>query len=134
MRRGQLSPSKSLFSNLYWKFGRIDSFISNDVEFRECGQLVTHAAKNQRREVYYSGKVQGVGFRYTTSRIAQQFDVVGLVRNLPDGRVHVVAEGTPAELDGFLSQVEAAMVDRISGRKVDTLEPSNQFSSFEITH
>lgn len=59
----------------------------------------------ERREVYYQGRVQGVGFRYTTRRIAAGFRVAGSVRNLSDGRVEVIAEGEPAELDRFLAAV-----------------------------
>ena len=39
------------------------------------------------RQVYYTGRVQGVGFRYSTKRIASGYDVTGSVKNLPDGRV-----------------------------------------------
>ena len=50
----------------------------------------------ERRRVLYSGQVQGVGFRATCRWLAGGFDIVGYVRNLPDGRVEVVAEGEAA--------------------------------------
>ena len=53
-------------------------------------------------EVYYAGRVQGVGFRYTVRSLAARFDVTGFVRNLPDGRVHLVVEGDAGEIDAFL--------------------------------
>ena len=53
--------------------------------------------------VQFSGMVQGVGFRYQTERVAQAFDVTGYVRNTPDGRVEVVAEGQPGEVQRFLA-------------------------------
>ena len=46
-----------------------------------------------RRRVYFSGRVQGVGFRFTCQSLARGFEVAGYVRNLPDGRVELVAEG-----------------------------------------
>jgi acylphosphatase len=61
------------------------------------------------RRVYYSGRVQGVGFRFTAQQIARRFDVAGYVRNLPDGKVEMVAEGDPVEIDGFLGAVQDAM-------------------------
>ena len=59
----------------------------------------------QRVTVYYSGMVQGVGFRYTTVRLSRRFDVAGWVRNLDDGRVEVVAEGEPAAVESFLQAI-----------------------------
>jgi acylphosphatase len=55
----------------------------------------------QRMIVIYSGHVQGVGFRYTVKQVARGFEVTGTVRNLPDGRVEMVAEGGRAELVAF---------------------------------
>ncbi len=55
----------------------------------------------ERRRWHVWGRVQGVGFRATTRRLAGAFDVRGYVRNLPDGSVEVVAEGEPCELDRF---------------------------------
>jgi acylphosphatase len=62
-----------------------------------------------RRRVYYSGQVQGVGFRYTCRSIARGFKVGGYVRNLPDGRVELVAEGEPGEVDNFLGAIHFEM-------------------------
>lgn len=62
-----------------------------------------------RRIVRYSGRVQGVGFRYTATRIAGRFDVTGYVKNLPDGGVEVLAEGPVGEVDGFLRAVQREM-------------------------
>jgi acylphosphatase len=72
------------------------------------------------RRAYFSGRVQGVGFRYTAYQLARDFRVAGHVRNLPDGRVEVVAEGDPAEIDAFLRTVRSTM-DRYI-REV-TIEP-----------
>jgi acylphosphatase len=67
----------------------------------------------ERRRVCYSGQVQGVGFRFTTRHLARGFDVAGYVRNLPDGRVELVAEGQTPDVDAFLSAVRAAMGDKV---------------------
>ena len=58
-----------------------------------------------RLHVYYSGHVQSVGFRYTAKSVAQGFEVTGLVRNLLDGRVELVAEGARDELEAFLRSI-----------------------------
>ncbi|MFN0131563.1 MAG: acylphosphatase [Phycisphaerales bacterium] len=58
-----------------------------------------------RRQVRYVGRVQGVGFRASTSHLAASFAVSGWVRNEPDGSVLLEAQGTPDEVDRFLAAV-----------------------------
>jgi len=55
---------------------------------------------------HFSGRVQGVGFRYTTLQVAKGFEVTGYVKNLPDGRVELVAEGREEECRKFLAAVQ----------------------------
>jgi acylphosphatase len=86
--------------------------------------------KLERRTVHYAGRVQGVGFRYMTTSIAQRFAVKGFVQNLSDGRVRLVAEGTVSELNAFLSAIDDAMSLNIRERQVDTTAASGQFTSF----
>jgi acylphosphatase len=87
---------------------------------------------SQRRVVHYCGMVQGVGFRYTTQRIAGRFRVTGYVQNLPDGRVLVAVEGEPDELDRFLAAIAEHLghyVDQVTTR----VEPAeNAYRGFEI--
>jgi acylphosphatase len=60
--------------------------------------------------VFYSGRVQGVGFRYAARSVALGFEVTGTVRNLPDGRVELVAEGETAELEAFRRAIQDSEV------------------------
>lgn len=53
----------------------------------------------------YEGKVQGVGFRASVLSLAKGYEVTGTVRNLPDGRVEVLASGEVPEVDGFLEGI-----------------------------
>ena len=85
-----------------------------------------------QRIVYFSGHVQGVGFRYTTYRLAARFDVVGFVRNLPDGRVHLVVEGEPDELDRFLDALDSQMQGLIRSAQTTEAPPTGQYARFEI--
>ncbi len=86
----------------------------------------------QRREVHYGGWVQGVGFRYTAQRIVRQYDVTGFVRNLPDGRVQLVAEGLVAELDRCLGHLARTMADYIESADVRTHAATGEFTGFDI--
>jgi acylphosphatase len=77
----------------------------------------------ERRRVTYTGRVQGVGFRATCRWLARGFEVVGHVRNLPDGRVEVVAEGEPAEIDRFTEAVHRELGGFIRSADVQTEPP-----------
>lgn len=59
------------------------------------------------KQVLYTGRVQGVGFRYSTKQIASGYDVTGSVKNLPDGRVQLQAMAHDAEeLEAFLAAID----------------------------
>lgn len=89
-------------------------------------------ATEERIEVFFSGHVQGVGFRYRTAQVAAGFAVVGYVRNLPDGRVEVVVEGERAELQRFVREVELAMSGYIREKRTATYPATGEFTGFEI--
>lgn len=86
----------------------------------------------ERRVVHYSGRVQGVGFRYTTRRIAGAYQVAGWVKNLSDGRVELVVEGESGDLDRFLDEVQIAMGATINDRRVQVQEAQGLSSGFSI--
>jgi len=62
-----------------------------------------------RMEVWFGGRVQGVGFRYRARQVAAGFEVTGHVVNLADDRVELLAEGEEAEVRAFVAAVEAAL-------------------------
>jgi acylphosphatase len=88
-----------------------------------------------RRRVHYSGRVQGVGFRYTCQALARGFEVAGYVRNLPDGRVELVAEGEPTELDNFLGAIRLEMSPYIKDVREEPESPDRDpLVGFSIRH
>ena len=89
----------------------------------------------ERRRVYYSGNVQGVGFRFTCHSLARGFDVYGYVRNLSCGRVELVIEGNPLELDKFSEAIHQEMGHFIRGIVVESVPHStDRLSDFVIRH
>jgi acylphosphatase len=94
---------------------------------------VNSRSKRQRLTVIYSGRVQGVGFRYTTKTVATGFEVTGTVRNLPDGRVELIAEGTQSELEDFRAALQdAGLAGFIRNEQVQWTDAENKFRGFEI--
>jgi len=85
-----------------------------------------------RRTSHFSGRVQGVGFRYTAQDIARNFNIAGYVRNLPDGRVELVAEGDEAEIDRLLQSIAQRMEGFIKQRTDTDMPASGQFKDFSI--
>ena len=75
----------------------------------------------ERRRVLYEGRVQGVGFRMTTNRLAKGFAVSGSVRNLVDGRVEVVAQAEHDVLVAFLAAIGREFGDLIRSATSENL-------------
>jgi acylphosphatase len=92
------------------------------------------AALMHRRICYFAGRVQGVGFRYTVQNIALQHNVLGYVRNLPDGRVELVMEGPDPDMDQLLEDVKDRMNGYIREIKTDTAPATGEFHRFCIKH
>jgi acylphosphatase len=87
----------------------------------------------QKVHVYYSGRVQGVGFRYTAQDLAQSLGITGWVKNLGDGRVEVVAEGEETALREFLGKLKESLVSYIRGQDIDWQPATGGFADFRIT-
>lgn len=85
------------------------------------------------KRALYSGRVQGVGFRYTAQGLAQDFPVSGYVRNLPNGQVELVAEGAAEDVDAFLDAVATKMADYIDNQSIQEVAPAG-CRGFTIRH
>ena len=86
----------------------------------------------KRAHIFYSGTVQGVGFRYAAQRFASDFGLQGWVKNLADGRVEIMAEGPAEILEGFCRKLEQHFDGYIRGKQIDWQEPSGHFRDFKI--
>jgi acylphosphatase len=89
----------------------------------------------ERVTVLYSGRVQGVGFRVTVRYLARGYDVTGTVRNLPGGRVELIAEGARTELKAFLDGIAQSELSGFIAKQHETWEPAQgNLRGFAITH
>lgn len=96
------------------------------------GTQVARQVDSVRKEVFFAGRVQGVGFRYTTCRIAERFDVSGTVRNLADGRVLLVVEGRGGEVDRFIDSITNRMREFITSVEKTEQPATHQFQGFSV--
>jgi acylphosphatase len=87
---------------------------------------------NKRLYIYYTGSVQGVGFRYTAERMATSLHLTGWVKNLTDGRVEVVCEGKDSSLKEFLQKIESVFNIYIRDKEIKWSDATGEFDYFDI--
>ena len=89
----------------------------------------------RRAHVFYTGRVQGVGFRYGAREVACGFEVTGFVKNLPDGRIELVAEGEAVESQAFLAAIhDTQLGNYIRTEDVNWQPATGEFTGFEIRY
>ena len=89
-------------------------------------------ADTHHETVFFSGHVQGVGFRYSVLQVAKEFEVTGYVTNLADGRVQLEAEGRAEEVRAFITAIEEKMHGYIRKTERTSRSRAPQFSGFTI--
>ncbi|OIO38355.1 MAG: hypothetical protein AUJ72_02710 [Candidatus Omnitrophica bacterium CG1_02_46_14] len=88
---------------------------------------------SHRAHVFYAGRVQGVGFRYTAEKIALEIGLVGWVKNLPDNRVEIVCEGSAVQIQKFLEGIKTSFLGPYIKKVTCNWEkPIGQFKDFSV--
>jgi acylphosphatase len=87
----------------------------------------------KRAHVFYSGRVQGVGFRFTAASIADDLGLSGWIRNLSDGRVESVCEGEEKKVKKFLDSIAGEFNRYIINADINWEPPAKEFKNFNIT-
>jgi len=82
--------------------------------------------------VCYSGRVQGVGFRFTAEAVAVDLGLGGWVKNLPGGQVELVCEGKEEDLHKILAKIDGQFSGYIRQKNVNWMPATGEFSGFEI--
>jgi acylphosphatase len=85
------------------------------------------------KHVIFTGRVQGVGFRFTAHRIARLNQLKGYVRNLPDGSVEMLAQGYAEDVDDCIKNIEESFNGYIREKQIEELPPDPRYKDFKIT-
>jgi len=96
---------------------------------------MTAAGPHERVVVHVSGRVQGVGYRFFARSEARRHDLVGWVRNDPDGSVSVVAEGPRGGLESFVNSLrEGPPGSRVRDISISWEPPDERFTDFRVRY
>jgi len=85
------------------------------------------------KNVIFSGRVQGVGFRFTVHRIAGRHQLTGFVRNLPDGSVEMLAQGAAEDVDGCIADIQESFGGYVRDVNITELPADPRYTDFKIT-
>ena len=94
--------------------------------------MAKNTIANKRIHIYYTGSVQGIGFRYTAERVALSLGLTGWAKNLPDGRVEVLCEGKEADIEIFLRKIDDTFKGYVRDIDVEWSKATGEFSGFDI--
>ena len=87
-----------------------------------------------RSHVFFSGTVQGIGFRYTAKTFARELKLNGWIKNLPDGRVEMMAEGPRERVDNLIYKLDKRYGEAIKAKDIDWHDQLRNFTGFDITY
>ncbi len=85
------------------------------------------------KHVIFIGRVHGVGFRFTAFDVANRYGLTGLVRNLPDGTVEMLAQGHPDDIADCIRDIEESFAGYIRETKIEEIPPDPRYKDFKIT-
>ena len=134
----RLFDASALFQNPLPESSEENIYKKNDALMPKLGTPVTLTIEvNRKMQLYVliTGKVQGVGFRNFTQRNARQLGVNGYAKNLPNGKVEVVAEGDKAQLDALITLLKRGpRFARVDSLDVDERSFTGEYESFGVRY
>lgn len=95
---------------------------------------MSDSSKVTAKRIVFTGRVQGVGFRFAALRIADRYALGGWVRNLPDGAVEMLAQGDSRDIDQCLRNIEESFRGYITETRIDDAAPDPEYADFKITY
>ncbi|MFC1737931.1 acylphosphatase [Planctomycetota bacterium] len=89
--------------------------------------------KQTARHIIFTGRVQGVGFRFTVFNIANRYNLTGFVRNLPDSGVEMVAQGPDDDIAASIRDIKQSFGNYVTETKIEEIPYGTQYEDFKIT-
>ncbi|UCE99614.1 MAG: acylphosphatase [Planctomycetota bacterium] len=87
---------------------------------------------NTAKHIIFTGRVQGVGFRFTAHSIANRYRLAGFVRNLSDGTVEMFAQGSAEDIDDCIADMKENFSGYIRETKIEEIPCDVQYKDFNI--
>ncbi len=83
------------------------------------------------KHVFFAGRVQGVGFRFTARAVAQRYELTGFVRNTHDGKVEVLFQGDRQDIDNAIEDLQETF--SVRDVQIEQTEFDTSYEDFQIT-
>jgi len=83
------------------------------------------------KHIFFSGQVQGVGFRFTANSVARRYELTGFVRNTADGKVEILLQGEEEDIDDCIEDLQQTFTVR--NVQIEQVEPNSSYGDFRIT-
>lgn len=114
--------------------GRRGVSTARGTRYNPAFRVIAVIMPTERRTIYFSGRVQGVGFRATAAALAEDLPLGGSIRNLPDGRVELQIEGEAAAIDRLVSRLDEQFGAFIRNVQQTTSPPQGLGRGVRISH
>ena len=102
------------------------------LKFLTPGLSIVAVMSTIAKNIVFSGRVQGVGFRFTAQRIALRYELAGFVKNLHTGQVQMLAQGQAEDIDDCLRDISESFSGYIRDTKIEDAAVSGEHTGFEI--
>jgi acylphosphatase len=89
--------------------------------------------KDAAKRIIFRGRVQGVGFRFTVLNVAKRYQLTGLVRNLPNGTVEMIAQGCSDDIADCIRDINESFGYNVEDTQVEAVPADRQYRDFKIT-
>jgi acylphosphatase len=85
------------------------------------------------KHIIFTGRVQGVGFRFTAFNIANRYELTGFVRNVFDGTVEMFVQGPAETVDNCIRDILEEFGNSVSESKIEDCPANPKYEDFKIT-